>query len=186
MALDSKLNRQALMAVFPDLRGDGNFHIMSKPTPVYNCIAWAMGYTDRWVDHFVLPGHWWPDGVERSGTTKSLVNAFIAEGFDVANDDMPEDGYEKVVLYKKHDSDEWAHASRILSADMEHSKFGQGWDAWHSHDVLLNTGSGYKDQSYGVAYAYMKRKNKIVTHPSDGVISVNTDMLAKIRAMLGK
>lgn len=66
MALDTSINRTILANVFPDLAKDTNFKILSECTDVYNCIAWAMGYTDRWVDHFKGAGHWWPDGVDRN------------------------------------------------------------------------------------------------------------------------
>ena len=39
MALDTAINRDALIAVFPDLAADTNFKILSECTNNYNCIA---------------------------------------------------------------------------------------------------------------------------------------------------
>lgn len=80
MAFDTPINRSALISVFPDLATDVNFRVLSDCTWVYNCIAWAMGYTDRWVDHVVCAGHWWPNGVERNLKPETLIEAFKAEG----------------------------------------------------------------------------------------------------------
>lgn len=185
MDFDTPRNRQSLIDVFPDLDGDGNFRILSDCTYTYNCIAWAMGYDDRWVDICSLPGHWWPRGVVRDTSPEALVSAFMAEGFEVSDNQMPEEGYSKVVLYKKEDREEWTHAARIVSPEVEYSKFGSAWDGQHSHDVLCKTAEGQKSQSYGVAYAYMKRKTAAVSPTStEGKIIVDTANLSKLKALL--
>ena len=74
--LNTQRNRDALSDVFPDLKNDVNFEILSPQTPKYNCIAWAMQFEDRWVDIFEYPGHWWPDGVEKNNVTKCLNSCF--------------------------------------------------------------------------------------------------------------
>lgn len=186
MAFDTPTNRKSLIDIFPDLAKDSNFKILSDCSYTYNCIAWAMGYDDRWVDVSTAPGHWWPSGVVKNLTPKALIAAFEAEGFELSDNCMPETGYSKVVLYKKADSEEWTHAARIITADIEYSKFGTAWDGQHSHNVLCNTSSGQEHQSYGVAYAYMKRGNtaehrKCVT----GKMTVNIDNLNKLIAQLG-
>ncbi len=58
MALDTPFNRQELIRAFPDLGADPNFHILSDTSDVYNCIAWAMGYEDRWVEPEIGAGLW--------------------------------------------------------------------------------------------------------------------------------
>lgn len=187
MALDTSINRSLLANVFPDLAKDANFKILSECTDVYNCIAWAMGYTDRWVDHFVGAGHWWPNDVARNTDPETLIAAFKAEGFEISDNFLFEEGYSKVVLYKKKDREEWTHAARVVTSDIEYSKFGRAWDGQHSHDVLYRTGIGKEQQSYGVAYAYMKRKDTVLKRAVvSGTISVNTENLAKLRALLKK
>ena len=42
------------------LAQDVNFKLTSRATYDYNCIAFAMGVDDRWVDCADLPWHWWP------------------------------------------------------------------------------------------------------------------------------
>lgn len=155
--LDSLINRSILCSVFPDLKDDANFQILSPETFVYNCIAWAMQFNDRWVDIVEDPGCWWPDGVEKTMLPSALIHAFEAVGFTLCDNGHLEDGFDKVVLYKKKDDEEWTHAARIVSETVEHSKFGPSFDGIHSHNVLCKTGLGFENQSYGVAYAFMKR-----------------------------
>lgn len=187
MALDTSINRQYLIDVFPDLAKDIHFKILSDCTPVYNCIAWAMGYDDRWVDIYFAPGHWWPSGVARTSRPEALIAAFEAEGFEMSDNFMPEDGFSKVVLYKNENTGEWTHAARIVTSEIEYSKFGAAWDGLHSHNVLCNTASGQESQSYGVAYACMKRKEDVVlTKNETGKMIINEDNLAKLKARLGK
>lgn len=149
MALDSEVNRMELIMGFPNLRNDPYFHIKSEETDTYNCIAWAMGTSERWVSPKAnTPGYWWPDGVDMDTKKESLIAAFKAVGFSMANDNKIEEGYDKVVLFAK--GDDWKHAARIIDDEVEYSKFGQGWDATHGHNVLSGA-------SYGYEYAYMKR-----------------------------
>ncbi len=181
MALNTPANRLELIRVFPNLKEDTNFQILSPQTPVYNCIAWAMGYTDRWVDPYIGPGCWWPDGVIRSYSSDALIKAFEAEGFELSDNELLEEGYAKVVLYKKHDDDLWTHASKLVSADVEYSKFGRSFDGQHSHNVLCTTSDGHEKESYGISYAIMKKK---LTHgnqqTSYGTIGVNIALLQEL------
>lgn len=49
MDINSEENRKKLIELFPLLADDPNFKLESEATDVYNCIAWAMGFNDRWV-----------------------------------------------------------------------------------------------------------------------------------------
>ncbi len=185
MAFDTEINRQALINVYSDLAGDSNFQILSARTPIYNCIAWAMGYDDRWVEPVAYPGCWWPSNAQRGMSPEALISAFKAEGFELSENRFPEEGYSKVVLYKKADSEEWTHAARIITADIEYSKFGAEWDCQHSHNVLCNTTKGQEDLSYGVPYAYMKRKDTATSSSIvSGKITVDAIKLAKLKDLL--
>lgn len=187
MALDSQVNRSFLISIFPDLANDGNFRILSEWTSVYNCIAWAMGYVDRWVAPINGPGYWWPDGAERTMKPEALVQAFKLEGFESTDNPSAEKGYSKVVLYQNLAGDQWTHAARIISKEIEYSKFGSSFDGQHSHNVLCRTGPGYENQSYGKVFAYMKRLDAHLplTKPR-GSISVDAANLAKLKALLIK
>lgn len=194
MAFDSTINRLMMMSVFPDLASDYNFKLLSDRDDKYNCIAWAMGYDDRWVDCYDSPGHWWPNGVSKDMSPKSLIEAFSAKGFVLTDNPLPEKGYHKVVLYMSKLTGLWTHAARVLTSDIEHSKFGKEWDGQHSHNVLANTSKRYSNSSYGEAFAYMKkevsssRNIKDLHEMSESIdaISVDPVNLAKMRAALGK
>lgn len=161
MDLDTAPNRQSLIARFPKLSGDINFTINSPINYIYNCIAFAMGVDDRWVDHHIeAPGHWWPEGVPCSDDSISLIKAFEVLGFEKCSDDIPESGFDKVVLYKD-DNDKWQHAARVLNTGVYHSKFGQAFDAIHS-------GGNTLEEGYGHVYCFMRRnKNYKCTVFSD-------------------
>ncbi len=183
--LNTQYNRDKLISVFPDLMDDVNFEILSPETPKYNCIAWAMQFEDRWVDVVDGPGFWWPNGVEKTMLPSDLIHAFEAVGFTLCANSHLEDGFDKVVLYKKEDSEEWTHAARIISDTMEYSKFGQSWDGTHSRGVLCKTGIGYENFSYGVPYAFMKR-SKIYELPKEkliGKIEVDFNLLSAFLKM---
>ncbi len=171
--LNSSINRDALIKAFPDLKDDVNFEILSPQTPIYNCIAWAMQFDDRWVDPIKVPGHWWPVGVAESMSPEALIQAFQAVGFTIAIDCKIEHGFDKVILYKNQITDQWTHASRIIKDSVEHSKFGEGWDGCHSINSIKGT-------IYGVPYCYMKRSSSytIPTEKLQGNIEVNLDKLS--------
>lgn len=166
MDFDTQQNRECLINFFPNLGSDDKFKVNSPLTDVYNCIAFAMGLTDRWVDIFAYPGHWWPPIEERSENKDSLVKAFEYMGFEICDNADVEDGYDKVVLFCK--DEKWTHAARIVANGVEHSKFGKGWDAFHGGNNIFH-GSDYGDE-----YAYMKRS------------IAKRDMSAKLTSCIGQ
>ncbi|MCD8292873.1 MAG: hypothetical protein LUC23_03820 [Prevotellaceae bacterium] len=112
----------------------------------------------------------------------TLVRAFEAEGFVRAEGHLPEEGFDKVVLYKKENVDEWTHAAQVVSETKEHSKFGQAWDGYHSDNRLRDTGNGLEHQSYGIPFAYMKRQRIVSTSKGQlsGSIKIDNDLLQKL------
>ena len=151
MDLDTKQNREQLIAAFPNLRDDANFRVNSPYNGIYNCIAFAMGFTDRWVDiNTSCPGHWWPPIAEKTMDKNALIKAFEYLGFELCKNADIENDYDKVVLFSLND--QWTHAARIVSDGIEHSKFGQCWNAYHSGNGI------FEGTAYGTEYAYMKRK----------------------------
>lgn len=137
-----------MISAFSGLANDVNFKILSERTTRYNCIAWAMGFEDRWVEPQEHHEYWWPDGVERSLSQSALVSAFEALGFVKASDDAAEAGFDKVVLYGK--DGQWTHAARIIDSGICHSKFGRAWDCRHSMYSIVG-------DLYGHPYCYMKK-----------------------------
>ena len=141
--------RENLIGIFgKPLEDDKQFVVNSSDTFSYNCIAWAMGMDDRWVDHQLIPWHWWPSGVQRNNSKQALIDAFAALGFEETTNPSYEQGYEKVALYAK--GDEWSHAAKIIDSLKLHSKFGALNDAFHSGGDSLSI-------RYGYIYAYMRR-----------------------------
>jgi hypothetical protein len=184
MGIDTEINREQIFDAFPDLRHDPNFKLLSPCTYEYNCIAWAMGLDNVWVDPFPDAGHWWPDGVERGLSPEHLIAAFKAVGFEISSDAEPEAGFDKVALYKN--GDEWSHATRIVERGIESSKFGSAWDGQHSHNLCHDETDGKVSNPYGNIFAYMKRRKKTITIPPTGRIAVNEDLLNQLKKRLGK
>lgn len=152
MAKYSKQDRRTLTSWFPLLENDPNFEITSDCTPAYNCIGWALGMNDVWVGLYHPSNFawaWWPEGVPCNEKKESLIALFGYFGFEITNDNKPEEGFDKVALYA--DDEGWTHAARIISKNILHSKIGTAWDIHHSGgDIFAMT-------EYGSIYAYMKR-----------------------------
>ncbi len=150
MDFNSASSRQSLTAGFPRLASDVNFKVTSPCTYAYNCIAFAMGVQDRWVDPAAISWHWWPDGVPKDNNPESLVAAFEKLSFVKCNDASFEGGFDKVALYSK--DGKWTHAAIIKDArqNLYHSKFGASFDALHSGGNVL-------ENVYGEVFQYMKR-----------------------------
>lgn len=132
-----------------DLENDPNLNLTSEPTYKYNCIAYAMGMDDRWVDTNDVPWHWWPPVPLMNTSPESLIMAFEYFGFEKCDmDDTMDERYDKVVLYR--DAMQWLHAARVEGVNLYHSKFGEGCDGTHSAgDVLMS--------KYGRPYQVMRR-----------------------------
>lgn len=149
--------------VFGDaLKNDSNFKLLSPFSFQYNCIAYAMGMTDRWVDHSDIPWHWWPP-IEKGDTVEHLKNAFRYFGFEECGmDDHIDDKYDKVALY--HISNRWTHAARIVAEGVYHSKFGESYDGQHSSGNVLKA-------QYGNVCSIMRRlkSNSHLTDQRKGV-----------------
>lgn len=152
MDYNTDSNRKTLVGVFgPKLEADPNFKLTSAQTYRYNCIAYAMGMEDRWVDTLNVPWHWWPP-VKKDMSLDCLITAFEYLGFEACGmDDSIENDYDKVVLYQKNN--EWRHAARVLEANKYHSKFGESFDGTHSNGDVLEI-------KYGTPYQVMKRSRE--------------------------
>lgn len=138
---------------------DADILVTSQPTWVYNCIAFAMGSQDMWVASAHPNGWyaWWPDDVKvpRNSHPMSLIAAFQYMGFELCEDNLPEEGFDKVVLYQIVNPNtnqlEWTHAAKVIGEHRLHSKIG----AWY--DVQHRDGDVFTQCPYGEEYAYMRR-----------------------------
>lgn len=115
---------------FPNL-GEGSYETTSPPTPEYNCIAWAAEEDDRWwwpSRH--ATNAYWPPGLPRAETLENFRSAFRTLGYEPANDDKPEAGFEKVALYADANGTP-THMARQLETGVWTSKLGQAQDIEH-------------------------------------------------------
>lgn len=151
---------QTLKQYFPNLKSDKFFRPTSNPTNKFNCIAWAMRLTDRWVDPITTAGHWWPCYHKEKNLDSSkegLILAFEALKFKLCNDLSKEILFDKVALYYNPRTNSWTHAARILNENEFHSKIGEAWDIHHGSENRRMENHSNPDQGYGVIYKYMKR-----------------------------
>lgn len=159
MVKDIEEANDLLKKWFPHLnRKSALFRVTSPRDESYNCIAWAMGLNDRWVDPDEASGHWWPlkfNDINTQMETQGLIRAFEKMGFRICGDDKKEKYFDKVALYYNPAKNAWTHAARVISPDEYHSKAGKAWDFHHGPgDALENK---YSQDSYGLVYAIMKR-----------------------------
>jgi hypothetical protein len=142
----SMLDRLEL--VFPRLR-DANYRISSSRDDVYNCIAWAAGFTDAWWWPGTPDATFWPDGIPREVTLQAFSAAFASLGYSSCISEEPELGFEKIALYANAEGLP-CHAARQLPSGRWTSKLGKMEDIEHSLHDLAGT-------IYGSVVQVMKR-----------------------------
>lgn len=136
-------------AEFPRM-GLDDFQETSEPDDNYNCIAWAVGETDRWWSH--VDPYYWPSNAPKSSSIGALVEVFLGEGYENCKDSELEPRFEKVALFAE--SGQWRHAARQLEDGTWTSKLGVFQDIEHkSLETLTGT-------YYGEVYCLLRRKKK--------------------------
>jgi len=126
------------MRLFPRLRA-GSFQITSRPTPLYNCIAFAAGVVDEWWEY--RRGYTWPNA-GRNPSLDEAIELFAGLGFAVCDNDLPETHWEKIAIYGDHAG--YTHAARQLESGRWLSKLGKLQNIEHKRLVDL-TGGDYGD-----------------------------------------
>jgi hypothetical protein len=122
--------KRYLEALFPMLARRA-YVVRDGPSNTFNCIAWAMGSTSEW---------WWPDMYslwpirERRVTVACFATLLESEGFEPAEDAMPETGYVKIAMYVLDGVP--THMARIESAAVWSSKLGRDELIEHEPDAL--------------------------------------------------
>jgi hypothetical protein len=132
-----------------------NWRQTSEATEQYNCIAWALRYSDRfaWPRPEGDPPGWWPDHLPCDETrVDTFLALFESEGFVPCRDGNLEPDYEKVALFVGLDR-RLKHAAR------------QTRDGWWTHklgdeeDLETEEVDGLDDPLYfGRPRYFMKRK----------------------------
>jgi hypothetical protein len=133
---------------FPKLKST-NYKVTSSKDEIYNCIAWAAGFTDAWWWPVGTGRIYWPAGVERTETLPAFRELFASLGHVDCASDEPEAGFEKIALFANEQGIP-KHAARQLSTGRWTSKLGKMEDI--EHDLRDLEGS-----IYGAVVLVMKR-----------------------------
>jgi len=155
---DKETIKRLISEAFPKLLQDNAFDITSKFTPNYNCIAWACKYSERWIQPPYLGKPnldcvvWWPPDVPEGVAPYCLKKVFEYHGYTECKSGEHEEGYRKVALYFKEQTNEWTHAARELNNGYWTSKLGRGEDIQHG------TPEAIENDDYGKIYCFMKKK----------------------------
>ena len=128
--------------------------VTSQKTNDYNCFAWAAGESDSWwypsLDDF------WPEGVAEIETISAFVEAFQTVDFEICEDEIFEDGFEKIAIYA-NDYGQPKHAARQINDRLWTSKIGLWEDVQHEYVTNLIIDINGKTIDYGKAVVFMKR-----------------------------
>ena len=133
---------------FPKLR-KGGYSVTSPAAIEYNCIAWAVGITDRWWWPDAQNLYFWPSGVPRTETIEGFMRAFETLGFTLCHGAEYESGFEKIAIYVDSKRKP-THAARQLTSGLWTSKLGGFVDIEHPID-------GLDSSEYGLIAIIMKR-----------------------------
>ena len=134
----------------------------SPKTDDYNCIAWATEDDSNFWWPRGFPPYFWPEGIELEETLGAFIKAFETCGFKVCDNELFEQGFEKIAIY----IDEYAtpkHAARQIDKDTWTSKLGSDIDIVHPFiskwSEIWVGGKKYDLSFYGKLAQIMKRKN---------------------------
>ena len=133
----------------PLLAADG-YQVTSEPTDEYNCIAYAVGETDRWWSHEADAGYYWPEHASSTPSIKSLIEAFSGLGYEMCEDASDEPGFSKIALYADGQG-HWTHAAVQLLDGRWSSKLGS------YEDITHRTPESLDPDVYGRVDCFMRR-----------------------------
>lgn len=134
---------------FPKIK-DYGYEVKSPEGERYNCIAWAVGRDDVFID--IDPDYFWPSDLPYSTKLDIIIRLFGEYGFTVCNDEEYEDGFEKIAIYVVQNTDNVTHAARQIGTGIWTSKLGSYKDI--EHNML----DGLTGNYYGEVATIMKRK----------------------------
>ena len=143
------MSAERLESLFPNLNRAG-YTITSAADVDYNCIAWAVGDTQKWWEP--LPGFYWPPGVHKEYSLTAYLRVFAVHGYATCDRAGIEPGFQKIAIYVDAEGIP-SHAARQTAAGKWTSKIGELEDI--EHDTL----SALEGEAYGTVAQVMKRKS---------------------------
>jgi hypothetical protein len=142
----------ALEALFPGLK-PGQYRIIRTGDPRYNCIAWAVGRSDKWWWPIGAPMTFWPPGILRDTTPSAFIQLFGARGYEPCDNPSFVPEFEKVAIFAVHQ--EVKHAARQLSSGAWTSKLG-------ALDLIEHELTALEGTHYGEVVQVMRRRRGFV------------------------
>ncbi len=133
-------------SMFPNLQKVG-YEKKSEPTELYNCIAFAVGIEDEWVDPLGV----WPSDVGKDDTVDNLVEVCQRYGFEICNDGNAEEGFDKLAIYATDGGAIYQHVAKLDIDGRWCSKMGPDDDIAHATLEALEC------DDYGQVVAFMRR-----------------------------
>jgi hypothetical protein len=133
-----------------------NFVVASQPTIEYNCLAWAMRDTNHFWDPHM--DYYWPNEESRGYTVNALIETLTLLGFELCEDGVLIDDFEKLAIYS-NSSGLWTHVARQLPDGRWASKLGRLDDIEHEtlHETLEEV-TGAPGSDYGTVAAFMIKR----------------------------
>lgn len=122
----------------------------------YNCVAWALGRTDRWYEPGNHKGSYWPPGLRHETSISAYVALFESVGYERTLRRESEPGFERVAIYGI--DDDFCHVARQVLGGWS-SKCGRLYDIRHS------TLRALEDFTYGEAVVILRRLSSVTEPP---------------------
>jgi hypothetical protein len=137
------------VSLFPNLSA---YEQKSDPSDLYNCIAFAAGIEDEWVDPLGV----WPDDIGKDDTVENLIEVYRRYGFEPCDDSQMELGFDKLAIYATDGGVVYQHAARLHSDGQWWSKIGP------DDDILHPTLEALECEQYGQVVKFMRRPTRYV------------------------
>ena len=147
-----KMSVQERFVDWPNLV-DNSFKKTSECEPAYNCVAWAINKTNRWIDAYSR--NEWPNDLVRTHTAENYADFFKRHGFVICKNKNLEEGIEKLAIFVDSFG-YFTHVAVQLIDGKWSSKLGKIEDIKHETLDVLTGGL------YGIVKIFMQRPRKDV------------------------
>ena len=126
-------DRNTIEKMFPNLKPE-EYKISSPKDKRYNCIAFAVGDTEKWWDPDALGNYYWPSNIPREYTIRAFKELFQYMGYSECKNAKIESGFEKVALFIKSGIPK--HTAKQINSGRWVSKIGDHVDIEHPLESL--------------------------------------------------